>query len=79
MANISITELKVNPSKAIASAVDMPIAVQNRNKVEAYLLGREIYENLVSFIENYIDREAVASTNFRKGKDFEEIAKSLGV
>jgi PHD/YefM family antitoxin component YafN of YafNO toxin-antitoxin module len=79
MNNISITELKINPSKAIADAVDMPIAVENRNKVEAYLLGREIYENLVSFIENYIDRKAIENTDFSKGKDFEKVAKSLGV
>lgn len=37
------------------------------------------YEKLVLNIENYIDKEAVKHTDFKKGKNFEKIASELGI
>lgn len=79
MNTISISQLKVNPSKAIGEALDYPVAVENRNKVEAYLLGKDLYEKIVSFIEDSIDRKAVEDADFKKGKDFEKVAKELNI
>lgn len=79
MNTISISQLKINPSKAIEEALDYPVAVENRNKVEAYLLGKDLYEKIVSFMEDSIDKKAVEETDFKKGKDFEKIAKELNI
>lgn len=79
MNTISISQLKINPSKAIGEALDYPIAVENRNKVEAYLLGKDLYEKIVSFMEDSIDKKAAEETDFKKGKDFEKIAKELNI
>lgn len=79
MNTISISQLKINPSKAIVEALYYPLAVENRNKIEGYLLGKDLYEKIVSFIEDNIDRRAVEKTDFKKGKDFEKIAKELNI
>ena len=79
MNSISISQLKINPSKAIEEALYYPLAVENRNKIEGYLLGKDLYEKIVSFIEDNIDRRAVETTNFKKGKNFEKVAEELNV
>lgn len=79
MSSVSISQLKANPSKAISKAFDYPVAVEKRNKVKAYLIGRELYEKITSFVEDYIDKAALKRTDFSKGRDFEEIAKELGI
>ena len=79
MNSISISDLKINPSKAIDFATDFPLAIQNRNKVKAYLLGKDLYEKMVSYIENMIDKEMVEKTDFKKGKDFESLAKKFNI
>lgn len=79
MNTISISQLKINPSKAIGEAFFYPLAVENRNKVEGYLLGKDLYEKIVTFIEDSIDRRAVEKTDFKKGKDFEKVAKELNI
>lgn len=79
MTNISISKLKANPAKAIEEAQDVPVAIQKRDKVEAYLVGKVLYEKLVSYIENYIDAAAARGTDFSKGKDFEKVAEELGI
>lgn len=79
MDNVSISQLKAHPSKAILKASDYPVAVENRNKVKAYLIGKELYGKIVSFMEGYIDKAIIKKTDFSKGKDFEEVAKKLGV
>ncbi|OIO08370.1 hypothetical protein AUJ27_00875 [Candidatus Falkowbacteria bacterium CG1_02_37_44] len=79
MNTISISDLKVNPSKAISFASDYPIAIENRNKIKAYLLGKDLYEKLVSYVEQMIDKKAVEETDFNKGRDFETVAKKLNV
>jgi len=79
MNTISISDLKINPSKAISFASDYPIAIENRNKVKAYLLGKDLYEKLVSYVEQMIDKQAVEETNFSQGRDFEAVAKKLNI
>lgn len=79
MNTTSISQLKVNPSAVISEARDYPVAVENRNKVEAYLIGKNLYEKMVRFIEDYLDAAAVKETRMGKGKDFEEVAKELGI
>lgn len=79
MINVSISQLKTNPAKVIAQALDYPVAVQKRNRVQAYLVGSELYDKLVSFIEDFVDKQAVEKTDFSKGKDFEKVAEELGI
>jgi len=76
---LSISQLKVNPASAIHQAVDYPVAIGKRNKVKAYLIGKDLYEKLVFYIEDYIDGLVVEKTDFKKGKDFEKVAKELGL
>lgn len=74
---ISISQLKTNPSKAIQYADDYPLGIKNRGVTKAYIIGRELFEKLISCMENYLDKKAVSETDFKKGKDFEEVAKEL--
>ncbi len=79
MTTTSISQLKMNPSSVIAQATDYPVAVHNRNEVQAYLIGKNLYEKMLAFIEDYLDTTAVKKTDFSKGKDFEAVAKDLGI
>jgi len=79
MDSISITQLKMHPAKIISAAFDYPVAIESRNKVKAYLIGKELYEKIVSYIEDYIDKDVVLKNDFNKGRDFEEVAKELGI
>ena len=79
MNKISISQLKAHPAKAIIQSIDYPVVVESRNQVKAYLLGKNLYENIVTYIENFIDKKTVQETDFSKGKDFEKIAKQLGI
>lgn len=79
MADVSISNLKINPAKVIREAQDIPIAIKKRNKVKAYLIGKGLYEKLVLYIEDRIDKRAVDETDFSKGKEFEKVAEELGI
>ncbi len=79
MDTISISQLKANPSKAISSAGDYPLIVKNRGVTKAYIVGKELFEKFVSCIENYLDKKAVQETDFREGKDFDQVAKELNI
>lgn len=79
MDTISISQLKANPSKAISGADDYPLMIKNRGVTKAYIVGRELFEKLVSCLENHIDKKAVSETDFSKGKDFDQIAKELNI
>ncbi|OGK56057.1 hypothetical protein A3J15_00565 [Candidatus Roizmanbacteria bacterium RIFCSPLOWO2_02_FULL_38_10] len=79
MNTVSISQLKSRPAKIIDRAFDYPIAVEKRNQVKAYLIGKDLYEKLIAYIENYIDNKAIISTDFKKGKDFEDVANELGI
>lgn len=79
MTSVSISQLKINPSQAIAQAADYPVAVENRNNIQAYLIGKKLYEKIISFLEDRIDTRIVRNTDFSKGRNFEEVAKELGI
>lgn len=53
----SISELKANPMKVVASGLGMPIAVLNRNSPAFYCVPAKVYEAMLDLIE---DRELLA-------------------
>lgn len=77
--SISVSQLKINPAQAIRDASDAPIAIQKRNKTEAYLVGKDLFDAIVSYIEDFIDRTAVKQSDFSKGREFESVARELGL
>ena len=79
MISTSISQLKANPSAVIEQAADYPVAVESRNDVKAYLIGKNLFEKMIAFIENYADAEAVKKADFKSGKDLEDVAKELGI
>lgn len=79
MYTASISQLKANPTSVIGQALDYPVAVENRNKVQAYVIGKDLYEKILRSLEDKQDRVAIKNTNFSQGKDFEIVAKSLGI
>ena len=79
MNTISISQLKTAPSKIINQAYDYPVAIEKRNKIQAYLIGKSLYDKIVAYIEDYIDKRAAGKTDFSKGKDFEKVARELGI
>jgi len=48
----SITELKANPMKAVASGHGLPIAVLNRNEPAFYCVPADAYEHLMDKLED---------------------------
>ena len=48
----SITELKANPMKVVASGEGMPIAVLNRNEPAFYCVPAEAYEAMIDLIDD---------------------------
>ena len=48
----SITELKANPMKAVASGHGAPVAVLNRNEPAFYCIPASTYESLLDKIED---------------------------
>ena len=48
----SITELKTNPMKAVASGHGMPIAVLNRNEPAFYCVPASAFEQLMDRLED---------------------------
>ncbi len=76
---ISISQLKINPSQAISRADEYPVTVKNRGEIKAYLVGKQLYENLMNYVEDFIDKRAICQTDFKKGKDLEKIAGQLGI
>lgn len=79
MTTTTISQLKLNPSAVIAQAADYPVAVENRSKVTAYLIGKQLFERLTAYLEDGLDIAAVAKADFTKGKDFEDVVRDLGI
>ena len=79
MSSISISKLKENPSKAIELATDYPLEIESRNKVKGYLIGKDLFDKIFAYIEDQIDIQAAKDTDFSKGRDFEEVARELGL
>ncbi len=51
-AAISISELKKNPSAAIAAAEGYPIAILNRNRPAAYLVPAKAWEAIMDRLDD---------------------------
>jgi antitoxin StbD len=51
-AGISISELKKNPSAAIAAAEGFPIAILNRNTPAAYLVPADAWEAILDRLDD---------------------------
>ncbi len=51
-AGISISDLKKNPSAAIAAAEGFPLAILSRNKPAAYLVPADAWEELMDRLED---------------------------
>ncbi len=51
-ASISISDLKKNPSAAIAAAEGFPVAILNRNKPSAYLVPADAWAEMVERLED---------------------------
>jgi antitoxin StbD len=61
---VSMTDLRRNPSKILEIAGDLPVAVLNHNKAEAYLLSAKAYEALLDLID---DVSLIKTIQARKG------------
>jgi len=59
----SISELKANPMKVVASGEGMPIAILNRNEPAFYCVPAKVYEAMMDLIE---DVELLEIANSRK-------------
>lgn len=49
---ISISDLKKNPSAAIAAAEGAPVAILNRNRPAAYLIPAEAWEAILDRLDD---------------------------
>ena len=49
---ISISDLKKNPSAAIAAAEGAPVAILNRNRPTAYLIPAEAWEAILDRLDD---------------------------
>lgn len=79
MTTISVSQLKTNPSAVITQAADYPVAIENRNTVTAYMIGKTLFEKILKFLENQEDVRAAKTANFSKGRAFEDVAGELGI
>jgi len=79
MDTVTISQLKIKPAQVLASADDYPVAVENRSRITAYVIGKVLFDKITSFIEDYIDKEAIKTTDFKKGKNFEQVAEELEI
>ena len=61
---VSMTDLRRNPTKIMEIAGDLPVAVLNHNKPEAYLLSAKAYEALLDLID---DLTLIKTIKTRKG------------
>ena len=61
---VSMTDLRRNPRKIMEIARDLPVAVLNHNKPEAYLLSAKAYEALLNLID---DLTLIKTIKARKG------------
>ncbi len=61
---VSMTDLRRNPSKILEDAKDMPVAVLNHNRAEAYLLSAKAYEKLLDMLD---DISLIKTMHSRRG------------
>ena len=66
-ASISISELKKNPSAAIAAAGGFPVAILNRNTPSAYLVPAAAWEALMDRLDDIELAEIVRQRSGEEG------------
>lgn len=79
MNTISISQLKINPSNAINLATDYPMAINNKGQITAYLIGNQLFNKIVTYLEDLTDKKTVKETDFKKGKNFDKLASELSI
>lgn len=72
---VSMTDLRRNPSKILEIAGDLPVAVLNHNKPEAYLLSAKAYEALLDLVDDLSLIKIIKSRS--SGKTVEVKLKNL--
>lgn len=68
---ISISDLKKNPSAAIAAAEGFPVAILNRNRPAAYLVPAEAWEAILDRLD---DIELAEIVRQRAGREEIEVS-----
>ena len=63
---VSVSELKKNPSGILAGAGGMPVAVLNHNRLMAYMVPAELYEQMMERLD---DLELVEIVKARSGEE----------
>lgn len=52
-AAVSISELKKNPSRILAEAASAPVALLDQDRVMAYLVPAELYEQILERLDDF--------------------------
>ena len=52
-AAVSISELKKNPSRILAEAAGAPVALLDQDRVMAYLVPAELYEQILERLDDF--------------------------
>ncbi|HEJ3322059.1 TPA: type II toxin-antitoxin system Phd/YefM family antitoxin [Pseudomonas aeruginosa] len=52
-AAVSISELKKNPSRILAGAAGAPVALLDQDRVMAYLVPAELYEQILERLDDF--------------------------
>lgn len=63
---VSISEVKKSPSRVLADAAGVPVAILDHNRVMAYLVPAEHYEQM---LERMDDCELAAMVNARAAEE----------
>lgn len=79
MTTTTISQLKLNPSAIIAQATDYPVAVANRSTIAAYVVGKNLFEKLLVYVEDRVDEAAVKHADYSAKRDFNDVAGELGI
>ena len=79
MTSVSITELKTNPSAVLSAADDFPVAIMNRNRTKGYVVGKDLFEKIILYLEDIEDKKAIKSIDLNDKTDFEDFVKELGL
>ena len=69
----------MNPAAVFAGAQDYPVAIDSRNKVTGYVVGKKLFEKMVEWMENQEDVMTVRQSEFPKGKKAEDLLAELGL
>lgn len=67
----SISELKANPMKVVASADGLPIAVLNRNEPAFYCVPAKTYASMIEMIE---DAELIKIAQQRENEETMDVS-----